>query len=95
MTEPIKKGDLCIIIDGYLKEESPNIGKIVTVGKIAIEHPLFGPMVEISGEALIISSGDDIRTSDKVNIPVKWLKKIEPPTTSKTKTVETEKETAL
>lgn len=76
MTEPLKKGDLAIIIDGYNGDKSPNIGKIVTVGNIAIEHPLFGPMVEIHGADLVIENRP---SGGKCNIPKKWLKKIEPP----------------
>lgn len=76
MNEPIKKGDLCVIINGYNGEQSPNIGKIVTVGNIAIEHPLFGAMVEIHGVDLIIENRP---SGGKCNIPKKWLKKIDPP----------------
>lgn len=87
MTEPIKKGDLCLIVKGF-NEDSPNVGKIVTVGKTVIEHPLFGRMVEISGAELIIENRP---TSNTCNIPVAWLKKIEPPKLNdKTKTKELE-----
>lgn len=87
MTEPIKKGDLAIIMRGY-RDPSPNIGKIVTVGRIALDHPLFGPMREVSGADLVVENRPN---SDRCNIPVSWLKKIEPP---KPKSPEVKKELA-
>ena len=87
MSEPIKKGDLCIIVRGF-NDNSPNVGKIVTVGNTVIEHPLFGRMVEISGAELVIENRP---TSNTCNIPVAWLKKIEPPKLhNSVKTKETE-----
>lgn len=79
MSEPLKTGDLAIIIEGFDKP-SPNVGKIVTVGPIAVEHPLFGPMRTVTGPDLVASvMGKPNEVRDRLNVPVKWLKKIEPP----------------
>lgn len=79
MSEPIKKGDLAVIIKGF-REPSPNVGKIVTVGQIALDHPQFGPMREVSGPDLVVDSlGKPDESRHRCNIPVAWLKKIEPP----------------
>ena len=79
MSEPIKAGDLAIIIQGF-RDPSPNVGKIVTVGQIALDHPQFGPMREVSGPDLVVDTyGKPDSSRNRCNVPVKWLKKIEPP----------------
>lgn len=79
MSEPIKKGDLAIIVKGF-RDPSPNVGKIVTVGKIALDHPLFGPMREVTGPDLVVdANGKPDESRNRCNVPVKWLKKINPP----------------
>lgn len=87
MSEPIKKGDLCEVIDGLQGASSPNIGLIVEVQSLAGEHSKFGriwrclaefaergqPGVEVPG-----------RTADFAQ---SWLRKLPPkPQAPKAKT---------
>lgn len=51
--EPLKAGDLAIVIQGAKGEESKNVGKIVTVGKTYGEWALFGRIVHIIGYRLV------------------------------------------
>ena len=88
--EPLKAGDLAIVIQGARGEESKNVGKIVTVGKTYGEWPdPFGRIVYIIGYQLVQLDG---KVVSECIIPVKWLKKIEPPkvNTEKVKERETE-----
>ena len=87
--EPLKAGDLAIVIQGAKGEESKNVGKIVTVGKTYGEWPLFGGIVYIIGYQLVQLDG---KVVSECIIPVKWLKKIEPPTVKTEKVREREAE---
>lgn len=87
--EPLKAGDLAIVIQGAKGEESKNVGKIVTVGKTYGEWPLFGRIVYIIGYQLVQLDG---KVVSECIIPVKWLKKIEPPTVKTKKVREREAE---
>lgn len=87
--EPLKAGDLAIVIQGAKGEESKNVGKIVTVGKTYGEWPLFGRIVYIIGYQLVQLDG---KVVSECIIPVKWLKKIEPPTVKTEKVREREAE---
>lgn len=87
--EPLKAGDLAIVIQGAKGEESKNVGKIVTVGKTYGEWPLFGRIVYIIGYQLVQLDG---KVVSECIIPVKWLKKIEPPTVKTKKVGEREAE---
>lgn len=87
--EPLKAGDLAIVIQGAKGEESMNVGKIVTVGKTYGEWPLFGRIVYIIGYQLVQLDG---KVVSECIIPVKWLKKIEPPTVKTEKVREREAE---
>lgn len=87
--EPLKAGDLAIVVQGAKGEESKNVGKIVTVGKTYGEWPLFGRIVYIIGYQLVQLDG---KVVSECIIPVKWLKKIEPPTVKTEKVREREAE---
>ena len=87
--EPLKAGDLAIVIQGAKGEESKNVGKIVTVGKTYGEWPLFGRIVYIIGYQLVQLDG---KVVSECILPVKWLKKIEPPTVKTKKVREREAE---
>ena len=87
--ELLKAGDLAIVIAGARGEESKNVGKIVTVGKTYGEWPLFGRIVYIIGYQLVQLDG---KVVSECIIPVKWLKKIEPPKTQTQKVKERETE---
>lgn len=80
MREPLKAGDLAIVIDGINGKESPNINKIVTVGKLVGEHSILGPVRHCVGQDIcqMNASGQYIKTGE-ADFPIIWLKKIEPP----------------
>ena len=80
MNEPLKAGDLAIVIDGLNGLESPNINKIVTVGKLIGEHSRLGRMRHCVGPDIIQmdAAGQYIKTGN-ADFPIAWLKKIEPP----------------
>lgn len=80
MNEPLKIGDLAIVIDGLNGLESPNINKIVTVGKLIGDHSLLGPMRHCIGVEIsqMNAAGQYIKTG-WADFPTVWLKKIEPP----------------
>jgi len=80
MNEPLKAGDLAIVIDGLNGLESPNINKIVTVGKLIGEHSLLGRMRHCIGPDIVQmnAAGQYVKTG-WADFPIAWLKKIEPP----------------
>lgn len=73
--EPLKVGDLCIIVAG-LNNASPNIGKIVEVTKFYGEHPKYGRLWTIRGRDLI---GIDGKKHEVRRTLESWLMKISPP----------------
>lgn len=84
MTEPIKTGDTCRVIQGFAQSKSPNVGLTVLVGAAMGEHSRFGRVVRITGDG--IKQMDDSGTfidAGWADIPVAWLEKAEPtkPTT--------------
>lgn len=76
MKEPIKVGDLAIVIEGALGEKSPNVGKIVQVRSFRGDHMLYGKIWRCSGTGLV---GIDGTTKDELDFPATWLRKINPP----------------
>jgi hypothetical protein len=79
MREPIKSGDLCIVIDGLLGKDSPNIGLIVLVKQLVGEREDIGKIWRCEAEY-----GE--RLQPRAHIPMgltdfaqDWLRKIEPP----------------
>lgn len=84
MTESIKIGDICRVIQGFAQSKSPNVGLTVLVGAAMGEHSRFGRVVRITGDG--IKQMDDSGTfidAGWADIPVAWLEKAEPtkPTT--------------
>lgn len=75
MKEPIKAGDDCLVIDGALKEKSPNIGKQVRVVSGQGEHSKLGRIWRCTGESLAQFDGS---VSSWADFPAVWLEKIEP-----------------
>lgn len=95
MNRPIQAGDICIIIRGLAHTKSPNIGKIVTVrervyGEHGMDHSQYGPVVHVEGPE--VYQMDDMGTfinKGWADIPVAWLKRIDPsPTTNTTELTE-------
>lgn len=93
MSSPIKKGDLCEVINGMLGAASPNIGLIVEVLSFRGEHSQHGRIwrckaayAELGQPGVNVPPGEADFAQD-------WLKKIEPPgqATNTTRTKELEK----
>jgi len=76
MQEPIKVGDMCVVIDGALGEKSPNVGRIVSVRALKGEHSVFGRIWQCEGVSLVTEYG---ATGMFADFAACWLKKIEPP----------------
>jgi len=75
MKEPIKKGDECIVVDGVLNKDSPNMGKAVTVASLQGEHSVYGRIWRCTANDLITEYGVRGIAAD---FAVSWLEKIPP-----------------
>lgn len=89
MSEPIKQGDCAEIIAGALGSHGPNVGKMVTVGKLMGEHSQYGRIWRVHGEGLVTEYGAH---GNECDCAAAWLRKIEPHAHSRT--TETEKDAA-
>lgn len=76
MSEPIKSGDIAIIIAGALGDKGPNVGKTVTVGMLRGEHSKYGRIWAVSGQNLVSEYG---AVGSNVDCAAAWLRKVEPP----------------
>lgn len=85
MSKPISAGDVCIITRGLTLNKSPNVGKIVTVrqrilGEHGLDHSKFGPVVRVEGpEVYQMNDVGNFINLKWADIPVAWLKRIDPP----------------
>lgn len=86
MTEPIKSGDQCEIVEGSLGNTGPNVGKRVTVKELRGEHSRLGRIWRVCGTGLVSEFG---ALGDTVDCAQSWLRKL-PPEAPKTKTVTNE-----
>lgn len=77
MIKPISKGDVCRVIDGVLKQKSPNIGKLVTVVSLQGNHSKLGVIWKCTGQGL--QAFDSDTKSSTADFPAIWLKRIDPP----------------
>lgn len=75
MKEPIKSGDLAIIIDSIDGINGHTVGKTVTVGQRMGEHSQHGVIWKVHGKNLISEYGG---VGDSADCAQAWLKKIEP-----------------
>ena len=101
MKSPINAGDLCEVINGVLGKDSPNIGLIVEVLRYVGDDPAYGRIWRCKAEfAEQWRHHPNARPTKEINVPAgtadfaqDWLKKIEPPgqTDTKTGTKELEK----
>lgn len=79
MIEPIKNGDLCIVISGMKGDKSPNIGLIVTVIHRVYECPQLGAIWRCEAEYAIREFDDRITVpAGLADFAQSWLKKIKP-----------------
>ena len=101
MSSPIKAGDLCEVISGVLKENSPNLGLIVKVLAYVGDAPVFGRIWRCEAQyAEMWHTHPDADQKVVQKLPPgqadfaqAWLKKIEPPAQTDTKTITRTKET--
>ncbi len=96
MNEPIKAGDMAEVINGSAGKDSPNLGLIVTVGKMVFECPVLGRIWRCEAEyaeRLVIGPGCTCPPG-MADFAQAWLRKIEPPKTPGVSTT-TKKELAV
>jgi hypothetical protein len=85
MTEPIKTGDNCRVIQGFAQGKSPNVGLTVKVGAAQGEHSRFGRVVRITGDGVKqMDDNGQFITTGWADCPVAWLEKIDPVKTNTT-----------
>lgn len=75
MSEPIKSGDICEVIDGAFGNDSPNIGKHVTVHGLRGEHSVYGRIWLCAGKNLVTEYGGYGTHAD---FAACWLRKLPP-----------------
>ena len=80
MSEPIKKGDICLVITGLGRHKSPNVGLLVNVESLQGEHSEHGRVWRCSGAGIkqLGDSGEYIITH-WADFPANWLQKLEGP----------------
>lgn len=90
MNQPIKAGDVCLVVDGLGQGKSPNVGKVVVVGQRiygahGMDHTRFGPVVRCKGEGVVqLGDAGEYVVTGWADFPTAWLKRIEPPKTKST-----------
>lgn len=78
MSEPIKAGDQCEIVEGALGTKGPNIGKRVRVLALRGEHSVHGRIWRVQGSGLVSEYGAE---GDTIDCAQSWLRKLPPDTT--------------
>jgi hypothetical protein len=82
VSEPIKAGDLCEVVDGLLGKASPNLGLIVKVVSYVGDHSKLGRIWRCDAEyAERGQPGKDV-PGGMADFAQSWLRKIEPPKVS-------------
>ena len=90
MKEPIKAGDMCVVVGGLLGKDSPNLGLIVVVKMLVGERADIGRIWRCEAEY-----GERIQPrahipAGMVDFAQDWLRKIEPPELTTSTTTNTE-----
>ena len=75
MSEPIKSGDVCLVVDGIFGQKSPNVGKQVTVHGLRGEHSFYGRIWRCVGKDLVTEYGSKGNSADFAQ---SWLQKLPP-----------------
>lgn len=75
MTEPIKSGDVCLVVGGVFGADSPNIGKQVTVHGLRGEHSIYGRIWLCAGKDLVSEYG---ARGNHAEFAGCWLQKLDP-----------------
>lgn len=81
--EPIKTGDECIVIRGFARGKSPNVGKRVTVGArqhgMTAQEERFGKVFRCTGpEVYQMDDGGNFLNVGWAHFPADWLQKAPP-----------------
>jgi hypothetical protein len=81
MKEPIKAGDICVVIDGLLGKESPNIGLVVVTTAYIGDHSKFGRIWRCKASGAIVGQSPKFRSIEpgEADFAQAWLKKVQPP----------------
>lgn len=92
MKEPIKKGDLCLVVGGLNKENSPNLNKEVTVTAFRGDFYQDEKVWECHGDGVVqvLPGTSTPIITGWAHFPQSWLQKIDPPETKTTETKEEE-----
>jgi len=92
MSEPIKAGDRCEVIDGLQGRNSPNLGLIVKVVSLAGEHSKFGRIWTCHAEYGIQGQESTRQLPPgHLDFAQSWLRKL-PPDAAPPEAVKTERE---
>lgn len=100
MQTPISAGDLAEVINGVLGAKSPNLGLIVKVLRYVGDDPTYGRIWRCEAEyAEQWRNRPEAKVTTQITAPPgttdfaqSWLKKIEPPTQSKSTSTNLDKE---
>jgi hypothetical protein len=87
MKRPISAGDVCLVVDGYMGKDSPNIGLTVTVLHRAGEHSKFGNIWHCTGMGVqqYVNRQFWVITGES-GFAQSWLQRIDPPDIKTTRT---------
>lgn len=80
MNEPIKAGDLCLVVGGLGRHKSPNIGLTVKVISAQGEHSQYGMVWRCAGAGVKqLTDSGTYAEFGWADFPAMWLQKINPP----------------
>lgn len=79
MSNPIKAGDLCEVIDGLQGRASPNIGLIVRVLSYVGDHSQHGRIWRCEAAYAVLGQVGVKVPPGAADFAQTWLRKIEPP----------------
>lgn len=71
----VQVGDICIVVDGVFGQDSPNIGKQVTVHGLRGEHSVYGRIWLCAGKDLVTEYG---AKGNHAGFAQSWLQKLPP-----------------
>lgn len=77
MSEPIKAGDRCIVVQGLGCGKSPNVGLTVTAGQLQGEHSKYGRVWRCHGKGIkqLADHGGYVDCG-WADFPAAWLRKL-------------------
>jgi hypothetical protein len=80
MKRPISAGDVCLVVDGYMGKDSPNIGLTVTVQHREGEHSKFGNIWHCTGKGVQQYANRQFWViTGEAGFAQSWLQRIDPP----------------